>query len=87
MTNFSGLGRKEIQWNIDKNPSLFQQLCQLDFDELVELGTQELKKTDELIQREISSSFVIQLGGPQYSFGKCLAVETKFGNMRSEMVR
>eukprot|EP01119_Soliformovum_irregulare_P022049 TRINITY_DN7462_c0_g1_i2.p1 TRINITY_DN7462_c0_g1~~TRINITY_DN7462_c0_g1_i2.p1 ORF type:complete len:293 (-),score=56.00 TRINITY_DN7462_c0_g1_i2:25-903(-) len=81
----TGMASKEIVWNCQWNPSLFQQLQQLDLDTLIDVGTKELAKIDEIIKHDVANSFPIQLGGMEHDLGKCLAVETKYGNLRSEM--
>jgi len=82
-----GLGSKEIQFDINKNPSLFLQLQLQNVKDLIQIGTEKHIEEQQLISNELVQSFPIALGGDEMTsiFGKCLAVITKHPQYRSEM--
>jgi len=81
----TGLGAKNIEWDLKKNQSLFLQLQLMDADKLIEDGKAEVERVNRIIDANLVNSFPVTLGGREGNFGQCLAVLTKNFELRSEM--
>ncbi|KAA6424617.1 MAG: hypothetical protein FRX49_05826 [Trebouxia sp. A1-2] len=69
----AGLGSLKLEYDANKNPSIFQQLCALQLN----TGHLALKRQDELVSEAVRSAFPVQLGGSQgikFRWGRCLGV-------------
>ncbi|KAJ3680414.1 hypothetical protein LUZ60_016692 [Juncus effusus] len=80
----SGLRDLDLEYNVNVNPRLFNQLLEIDPDHLISLGQDSLVKKQKLIDDCLATSYEISLGCGQ--FGKCLAVDAdSISNLRSEL--
>jgi oligoribonuclease NrnB/cAMP/cGMP phosphodiesterase (DHH superfamily) len=81
----TGLGAKSVEFDFNKNKSLFLQLQLLDADKLIEEGKVEVERVNKIIAANLAESYPIKLGGKDTDFGTCLAVLTTSPELRSEM--
>ncbi|CAN4085407.1 unnamed protein product [Withania somnifera] len=80
----SGLDDHNIEYDVNLNPSLFQQLLALDIKSVVEQGKISLSHKQKLIGEVLEQSFEIALGAG--AFGCCLAVNAdSLSELRSEL--
>ncbi|XP_055828490.1 uncharacterized protein LOC129896579 [Solanum dulcamara] len=80
----SGLDDHHIEYDVNLNPSLFQQLLALDVKSVVEQGKISLSHKQKLIEEVLAQSFEIALGAG--AFGCCLAVNAdSLSELRSEL--
>lgn len=80
----SGLKDTNIEFNININAALFDQLLALDADHVIVHGQDTLSHKQELIDRALERSYKIALGDGL--FGHCLAVDAdSIANLRSEL--
>lgn len=73
----AGLGSLKLEYDANKNPSIFQQLCALQLNTVIQQGHLALKQQDELVSEAVRSAFTVQLGGSQglkSRWGRCLGV-------------
>ncbi|XP_052176981.1 uncharacterized protein LOC127791186 isoform X2 [Diospyros lotus] len=68
----SGLKDLNIEYNIRSNPNLFQQLCALELESVINEGMLSLSNKQKLINEVLEQSYKLALGGG--AFGHCLAV-------------
>eukprot|EP01087_Luapelamoeba_hula_P014731 TRINITY_DN4365_c0_g1_i2.p1 TRINITY_DN4365_c0_g1~~TRINITY_DN4365_c0_g1_i2.p1 ORF type:complete len:253 (+),score=59.02 TRINITY_DN4365_c0_g1_i2:114-872(+) len=80
-----GMGVKGIEWNIEKNQSLFLQLQTFSVENLIEKGTKGMNSTFAVIEADLENTFPIYLGGKDSGHGSCLAVFTIHPQFRSDM--
>ena len=80
-----GLDSKKIEFDITKNPNLFQQLQDLNLEKLIEEGKIEEKRVQDIIDGYLPKAFPVKLGGANANFGTCLAVETSHATIKSEL--
>jgi len=78
-----GLHSLKIDFDVNKNPDLFDKLMALDVDDLIQKGKSMKGENDAIIESEVSKSFVISLGGSRDGFGKCLAIISSYSELRS----
>jgi len=84
----NGFGYLQLDYDINSNPKIFDQILNLKFDEVVEAGRKITDEKNSEIEEEIKNSFEIKLGLDQNNnalFGNCLAVITKLAQYRSDM--
>ncbi|CAL0332612.1 unnamed protein product [Lupinus luteus] len=81
----SGLKDLKIEFDAQKNPSLFDQLLSLDLDSVISQGMVSLSHKQKLIDDCLSKSYEIALGTGAY--GHCLAVDADatLSELRSEL--
>ncbi|KAH7437661.1 hypothetical protein KP509_05G083100 [Ceratopteris richardii] len=80
----SGLRSLNIEYNVNINVDMFQQLLSLEAASVIAIGEKVLLSNQIRIDAAIQSSFILNLG--QGSFGKCLAVESDdMADLRSEL--
>ncbi|XP_078162980.1 DHHA1 domain protein [Carex rostrata] len=80
----SGLKDMNLEFNVNINPLLFNQLLELDPDQVISLGQDSLAHKQNLINECLDKSYEISLGSGQ--FGHCLAVDAdSISNLRSEL--
>ncbi|KAK7314731.1 hypothetical protein VNO77_33259 [Canavalia gladiata] len=81
----SGFKDLKIEFDAQKNPSLFDQLLSLDLDTVISKGKLSLSNKQKLIDDCLSKSYEISLGNGTY--GHCLAVnaDTTLSELRSEL--
>ncbi|KAH0688554.1 hypothetical protein KY284_019107 [Solanum tuberosum] len=80
----SGLDDRHIEYDVNLNPSLFQQLLALDLKSVVEQGKISLSHKQKRIDEVLEQSFEIALGAG--AFGCCLAVNAdSLPELRSEL--
>ncbi|KAK7291318.1 hypothetical protein RIF29_06363 [Crotalaria pallida] len=81
----SGLKDLNIEFDAQRNPSLFDQLLSLDLDSVISRGNVSLSHKQKLIDDCLSTSYEISLGNGAY--GHCLAVnaENDLSQLRSEL--
>uniref|UniRef100_A0A2P2IKV3 Uncharacterized protein LOC105142034 n=1 Tax=Rhizophora mucronata TaxID=61149 RepID=A0A2P2IKV3_RHIMU len=80
----SGLKDLNIEFNVQLNPSLFDQLLSLDLKATISQGISSLSKKQKLIDDTLDQSYEIALGGG--AFGHCLAVDAdSVSELRSEL--
>ncbi|PHT53489.1 hypothetical protein CQW23_07951 [Capsicum baccatum] len=80
----SGLDDHHIEYDVNLNPSLFQQLLALDLKSVIEQGKISLSHKQKLIDEVLEQSFEIALGTG--AFGCCLAVNAdSLSELRSEL--
>ncbi|XP_016510510.1 uncharacterized protein LOC107827818 isoform X2 [Nicotiana tabacum] len=80
----SGLDDRNIEYDVNLNPSLFQQLLALDLKSLIEQGKISLSHKQKRIDEVLEKSFEIALGAG--TFGCCLAVNAdSLSELRSEL--
>ncbi|KAL1357018.1 hypothetical protein HN51_009021 [Arachis hypogaea] len=81
----SGLKDLNIEFDVRKNPSMFDQLLSLDLDCVISQGMKSLSHKQKLMDDCISKSYEIALGNG--AFGCCLAVDadTTLSELRSEL--
>jgi oligoribonuclease NrnB/cAMP/cGMP phosphodiesterase (DHH superfamily) len=80
-----GLGNRNVEYDITKNPSLFLQLQTFETEDLINAGKIQVFSVQAAIDSELEKSFEIHLGGEGSGFGRCLAVFTERSQLRSEM--
>ncbi|KAG2664872.1 hypothetical protein I3760_16G102600 [Carya illinoinensis] len=79
-----GLKDLGIEYDVQLNPSLFQQLLSLDLESLINQGMVGLSHKQKLIDEALIHSYEIALGGGR--FGYCLAVDAdSISELRSEL--
>ncbi|CAA6663129.1 unnamed protein product [Spirodela intermedia] len=79
-----GLKDMNIEYNVDLNPSLFDQLLALDPDFVIDHGKETMLCKQKLIQEAVDQSYGIVLGGGL--FGRCLAVNVDaISDLRSDI--
>ncbi|GKV05314.1 hypothetical protein SLEP1_g17342 [Rubroshorea leprosula] len=80
----SGLKDLKIEFSLQLNPSLFEQLLSLDVDSIINQGRESLQHKQKLIEETLAQSYEIALGGG--IFGNCLAVDAdSVSELRSEL--
>ncbi|XP_009621556.2 uncharacterized protein [Nicotiana tomentosiformis] len=80
----SGLDDRNIEYDVNFNPSLFQQLLALDLKSVIEQGKISLSHKQKRIDEVFEKSFEIALGAG--TFGCCLAVNAdSLSELRSEL--
>ncbi|OEL24177.1 hypothetical protein BAE44_0014804 [Dichanthelium oligosanthes] len=80
----SGLKDLDIEFNINANSKLFDQLLELDPEHVISRGQVTLLEKQRLIDNCLGKSYEISLGCGQ--FGNCLAVDADaISNLRSEL--
>ncbi|XP_062109576.1 uncharacterized protein LOC133821092 [Humulus lupulus] len=80
----SGFKDLNIEFNVELNPSLFDQLLSLDLEDVISKGMKSLSEKQRLIDEALNESFEIALGGGR--FGHCLAVcADSIAELRSEL--
>ncbi|XP_030443076.1 uncharacterized protein LOC115665342 [Syzygium oleosum] len=78
----SGLKDLNIEFDVQLNPSLFQQLLSLDLEAIINQGMLSLSQKQKLIDDALDQSYEISLG----AFGHCLAVDAdSISELRSEL--
>ncbi|KAL2611967.1 hypothetical protein R1flu_023659 [Riccia fluitans] len=79
-----GLSDMSLEFSAIKNPQIFDQLLGLDLENLISRGRETLKTQQAIIDSLLEKSFVLALGGVQFS--QCLGVRTdEFAHLRSEL--
>ncbi|XP_010535036.1 PREDICTED: uncharacterized protein LOC104810434 [Tarenaya hassleriana] len=82
---YSGISDLNIEYNVNQNPSLFEQLLSLDLDNVINRGKASLSQKQKLINEALEQSYEIVLNGDG-EFGRCLAVNAdEIAEMRSEL--
>uniref|UniRef100_A0A0A9DZ58 DHHA1 domain-containing protein n=1 Tax=Arundo donax TaxID=35708 RepID=A0A0A9DZ58_ARUDO len=80
----SGLKDLDIEFNVNSNYKLFDQLLELDLEDVISRGQVTLLEKQRLIDDCLEKSYEISLGCGQ--FGNCLAVDADaISNLRSEL--
>ncbi|XP_021756237.1 uncharacterized protein LOC110721407 [Chenopodium quinoa] len=81
----SGLKDQNLEFDFQKNPSVFQQLLSLNLESVINQGIISLDHKQKLITDALEQSFTINLGGGV--FGHCLAVmaDEALSELRSEL--
>ncbi|XP_020260865.1 uncharacterized protein LOC109837157 isoform X1 [Asparagus officinalis] len=80
----SGLKDMNIEYNVNLNKALFDQLFALDPEYIISHGQNTLLHKQELIEKVLEQSYEIVLGSGR--FGHCLAVDAdSISNLRSEL--
>ncbi|XP_039137987.1 oligoribonuclease NrnB isoform X1 [Dioscorea cayenensis subsp. rotundata] len=80
----SGLNDLNIEYNVNRNPALFNQLLDLDPELTISCGQESLSKKQRLIDEVLAQSYEIALACGE--FGHCLAVDAdSISNLRSEL--
>jgi len=80
----SGLKNLDIEFNVNANSKLFDQLLELDPEHVISRGQVTLLEKQRLIDDCLGKSYEISLGCGQ--FGNCLAVDAdSISNLRSEL--
>ncbi|XP_073143406.1 uncharacterized protein [Henckelia pumila] len=80
----SGLKDLNLEYDVNLNPKLFQQLLSLDLDSVIRQGMSSLANKQRLINEVLKQSEEIALGGG--AFGHCLAVNAdSVYELRSEL--
>ncbi|BFI32236.1 uncharacterized protein MPTK2_4g04030 [Marchantia polymorpha subsp. ruderalis] len=80
----SGLSDIGLEFSYLKNPGIFEQLLELDTQDLICRGRESLKSKQAVIDGVLVESFRLALGGGQ--FGHCLAVRADdSAHLRSEL--
>lgn len=80
----SGLKDMNIEYNVNENSALFDQLLALDPERIIVHGQETLLHKQELIEKVLEHSYEIALGSGR--FGRCLAVDAdSVSNLRSEL--
>ncbi|KAH7664565.1 DHH phosphoesterases protein [Dioscorea alata] len=80
----SGLKDLNIEYNVNWNPALFNQLLELDPELTISRGQESLSKKQRLIDEVLAQSYEIALACGE--FGHCLAVDAdSISNLRSEL--
>ncbi|KAL5815398.1 hypothetical protein ACOSQ3_026181 [Xanthoceras sorbifolium] len=80
----SGLKDLNIEFSLQLNPSLFEQLLSLDLGSVINQGMASLAHKQKLIEETLNHSYEIALGGG--AFGRCLAVDAdSVAELRSEL--
>ncbi|KNA25806.1 hypothetical protein SOVF_003090 [Spinacia oleracea] len=81
----SGLKDQKLEFDFQKNPSVFRQLLSLDLDSVINQGIISLNHKQKLITEALEKSYAINLGGGE--FGCCLAVnaDEALSELRSEL--
>jgi len=74
----AGLGALSLEYDVHKNPDIFDQLQALDPDAVIQQGKEVLEAQARWIAKTMASAFPVQLGGAKgqaQGWGRCLAVE------------
>lgn len=81
----SGLKDLKLEFDFQKNPSVFQQLLSLNLESVINQGIISLDHKQKLISEALEQSFAINLGGGEFGF--CLAVnaDEALSELRSEL--
>ncbi|GMY24643.1 hypothetical protein FCV25MIE_19885 [Fagus crenata] len=80
----SGLKDSNIEFDVNLNPSLFQQLLGLNVESVISQGLVSLSQKQKLIDDALNHSYQISLGAGL--FGHCLAVDAdSISELRSEL--
>lgn len=81
----SGLKDLNIEFDVEANPSLFDQLLTLDLENVISQGMKSLSEKQRLIDNVLSQSYEIALGGSRFGH-YCLAVDAdSIAELRSEL--
>ncbi|CAA7013856.1 unnamed protein product [Microthlaspi erraticum] len=81
----SGILDLGIEYDYNKNQSLFEELLSLDHESVINRGRESLCRKRKLIQEALEKSYEIVLGGEE-EFGRCLAVNgDEIAELRSEL--
>ncbi|MQL87108.1 hypothetical protein Taro_019641 [Colocasia esculenta] len=81
---YSGLKDMNIEYNVNENPSLFDQLLALDPELVISHGKATLSHKQKLIDEVLDQSYEIAIGGGL--FGHCLAVNADaISDLRSDL--
>ena len=78
---FQGL---KLEFDCNKNPSIFESLINFDLEESLEKGAEKMEATQKIITQEIEKSFTIKLGDGKNTYVG-LAVLTDLQELRSEL--
>ncbi|KAF8046989.1 hypothetical protein N665_3272s0003 [Sinapis alba] len=74
-----------IEYDLNQNQTLFQQLLSLDHESVINRGKESLSRKHKLIHEALEQSYEIVLGGDE-EFGRCLAVSAdEIAELRSEL--
>ncbi|XP_074586108.1 uncharacterized protein LOC141841809 [Curcuma longa] len=80
----SGLKDMNIEYNVNVNSALFDQLLALDPEDIIAIGQKTLSHKQELIDQVLQQSYIIGIG--EGLFGQCLAVNAdSISDLRSEL--
>lgn len=80
-------GLNGIEFDVHRNPGIFEQLLSLEPDSIVALGKERLKEQNKVLQESLLHAFPVQLGGKDSTFPKCLAARLapEHAQVRSEL--
>lgn len=74
---YAAMAAKKLEYDVQKNDTIFDTLLSLSTDELIERGEEELRRQMALIQTAIQRAYVIRLGGREQLWGRGLAVDVE----------
>jgi len=84
-----GIDLKKLDFDVNKNENLFQQLQSIVPKQAIEEGIIESKVMEKIISEELQKTFKVALGGlneeKKAMFGECLGVITSYPKYRSDM--
>lgn len=78
-----GLANLRLEYDVNKNPEIFNQLLALQPEELIQQGKLKMAERDVLIAADIANSYEIEIPFPTPT--RCLCTETVQGELRSEL--
>ncbi|GJQ08583.1 hypothetical protein GpartN1_g374.t1 [Galdieria partita] len=79
----SGLSQQNIEYDVNSNPQVFEELVHLQVDDLVSLGKLAIEENEKVIRREVENAFVIE-PLPQQKF-LAVIVDNDIARLRSEL--
>jgi hypothetical protein len=83
----AGLMSFQFEFDVSKNPGIFEQLLTLDPDDVIAAGRADLRRQQEIVEDALKTAFIVNLGGPGHNWGQALAVEVPadVASLRSQL--
>ncbi|EME29919.1 nucleic acid binding protein [Galdieria sulphuraria] len=79
----SGLSQQLIEYDVNSNPQVFEELVHLTVDDLVSLGKLAIEENEKMILKELQNTFVIE-PLPEHKF-LAVMVDSHMARLRSEL--
>lgn len=85
---YAGFAALGLDLDVNKNASIFDQLLELDPEEVIAKGKIAQAAIDKKISKALFTAQVVHLGGQKSDFGRCLAIlagDTDLSQIRSQL--